>query len=344
MAALNYTPIQLYRSTTPAAIPLAVNLIAGELALNIADGKLYYNDSGVVKLLASSASTTSVNTLSFGTTGLTPSTSTSGAITVAGTLATTNGGTGLTTFASTGVFYAGSSSAVSQSPNFTFNGTTLTANTIGAFTLGGTIAGGGNQINDVIIGTSTPLAGFFTALSYNSTLTGGTGIVNLGSGQFYKDTSGNIGIGTISPTSTLQAVGTSAKSAIKTPNIAEVDTISAIAATGVINYDITTQSVLFYTTNASGNWTVNFRGSSGTTLDAVMQIGESISATFLVTQGATAYYNSAVTIDGSSVTPKWQGGTAPTSGNINAVDCYTYVIQKTGSATYAVLASQTKFA
>jgi hypothetical protein len=75
-----------------------------------------------------------------------------------------------------------------------------------------------------------------------------------------------------------------------------------------------------------------------------MATGESISVTFLVTQGATAYYNSAVTVDGSSVTPKWQGGTAPTSGNASSVDCYTYVIQKTGAATYVVLASQTQFA
>ena len=138
--------------------------------------------------------------------------------------------------------------------------------------------------------------------------------------------------------------GSTSVEAMKTSNIAEVDTIAATAATGTINYDITTQSVLYYTTNASGNWTVNFRGSSGTSLDTLMATGESMSATFLVTQGATAYYNSAVTIDGASVTPKWQGGTAPTSGNASAVDCYTYVIQKVGSATFAVLASQTKFA
>jgi len=138
--------------------------------------------------------------------------------------------------------------------------------------------------------------------------------------------------------------GSTSAEAMKTSNIAEVDTIAATAATGTINYDITTQSVLFYTTNASGNWTVNFRGSSGTSLDTLMATGESISATFLVTQGSTAYYNSAVTIDGNSVTPKWQGGTAPTSGNASAVDCYTYVLQKTGSATFVVLASQTKFA
>jgi hypothetical protein len=138
--------------------------------------------------------------------------------------------------------------------------------------------------------------------------------------------------------------GSASVASMKTSNIAEVDTIAATAATGTIDYDVTTQSVLFYTTDATGNWTLNLRGSSGTSLDTLMATGESLSVTFLVTQGATAYYNSAVTIDGSSVTPKWQGGTAPTSGNASSVDCYTYVIQKTGAATYVVLASQTQFA
>lgn len=138
--------------------------------------------------------------------------------------------------------------------------------------------------------------------------------------------------------------GSTSVASMKTSNIAEVDTITATAATGTIDYDVTTQSVLFYTTDASGNWTLNLRGSSGTSLDTLMATGESLSVTFLVTQGATAYYNSALTIDGSSVTPKWQGGTAPTSGNANSVDCYTYVVQKTGAATYVVLASLTQFA
>ena len=152
---------------------------------------------------------------------------------------------------------------------------------------------------------------------------------------------------TLEVDSIINSAGTGAPNfslGLKTPNIAEVDTIAATAATGVIDYDVITQSVLFYTTDASGNWTLNLRGSSGTSLDTLMATGESLSVTFLVTQGATAYYNSAVTIDGSSVTPKWQGGTAPTSGNASSVDCYTYVIQKTGAATYVVLASQTQFA
>lgn len=115
MAATNYTPIQLYRSTTASAVPLAANLAAGELALNIVDGKLYYNDSGTVKLLASNASTTVVNTLSFGTTGLTPSTATSGAITVAGTLVVGNGGTGLTTITAGRILFGAGTSALGNS-------------------------------------------------------------------------------------------------------------------------------------------------------------------------------------------------------------------------------------
>lgn len=126
--------------------------------------------------------------------------------------------------------------------------------------------------------------------------------------------------------------------------IRETATVSATAATGTIQFDALTQVVLYYTTASSGNFTVNFRGNVSTSLDSVMSTGQSLSATFLVTNTGTAYYNSAVTIDGNSVTPKWQGGSAPTSGNASSIDSYTYVIIKTGSATFTVLASVTKFA
>ena len=126
-------------------------------------------------------------------------------------------------------------------------------------------------------------------------------------------------------------------------NTGEVATVSATAATGTINYDVITQSVLFYTTSASANWTLNIRGNSSTSLNTFMATGQSISIAFLVTQGATAYYNNAVTIDGTSVTPQWQGGTAPTAGNASGTDIYTYTVVKTASATYNVFASQTQF-
>lgn len=100
MAQSGYTPISLYYTTTALAAPTAGNLVNGELAINITDGKIYYKDNaGVVKLFGSSGD---VSSISFGTTGLTPATATGGAVTVAGTLATTNGGTGLATVGSNG--------------------------------------------------------------------------------------------------------------------------------------------------------------------------------------------------------------------------------------------------
>lgn len=148
MAATNYTPIQLYRSTTASAVPLAANLAAGELALNIVDGKLYYNDSGTVKLLASNAATTNVSTISFGTTGLTPATATSGAVTVAGTLATANGGTNLTSFTSGGALYATSTSALTTGTlPVTAGGTGLATITAGRVLFGAGTSALGNSSN-----------------------------------------------------------------------------------------------------------------------------------------------------------------------------------------------------
>jgi hypothetical protein len=181
----------------------------------------------------------------------------------------------------------------------------------------------------------TSLTGLTTALSVNQ---GGTGATSLAGANIPVTNVAN------SFTGLQTFVGTTSNADLKTSNIIETATVSATAATGTINYDITTQSVLYYTTNASANWTVNFRGSSGTSLNTIMATGESMSVTFLVTNGSTAYYNSAVQVDGSSVTPKWQGGSAPTSGNASSIDSYTYVIIKTGSAAFTVLAAQTKFA
>jgi len=131
MAATNYTPISLYYSTTASTAPLAANLVAGELALNTLDEKLYFkNSSGVVKLLASNAVTAPVTTITFGTTGLTPSTATSGAVTVAGTLAPANGGTGVSNNAAM---------TVTGSGNFAYT-RTLTGTTNVTFPTTGTLA------------------------------------------------------------------------------------------------------------------------------------------------------------------------------------------------------------
>ena len=172
------------------------------------------------------------------------------------------------------------------------------------------------------VGATTPSTGAFTTLSANSTTT-------------------ISGASTFSATATFN--GSTSTLAAVFANAAETTTISATAATGTINYDVTTQSVIYYTSNASANWTVNFRASSGTSLNTAMATGQSVTVVFLVTQGSTAYYNNAVTIDGNSVTPKYQGGTAWTSGNASGIDAYSYTIVKTGSATFTVFAAQTQF-
>jgi hypothetical protein len=143
--------------------------------------------------------------------------------------------------------------------------------------------------------------------------------------------------------STINVAGSSSPLAALLTNITEPATISATAATGTIAFYPSTQSVLYYTSNASANWTTNITFSSGTTMNTAMTTGQSITVAFLVTQGTTAYYNSVVQVDGSTVTPKWQGGAAPTAGNVSSVDIYTYTVFKTGNAAFTVFASVTQF-
>jgi hypothetical protein len=140
--------------------------------------------------------------------------------------------------------------------------------------------------------------------------------------------------------------GSTSTAAIKFLNAKEAVTLSGSALTGTLDYDLSTQSVYYSTVNASANWTVNFRTSSGTTLNAAMANGESFTTALLATQGATAYYPNVTQVDGtaSGVSVKWQGGAEPDAGNADSVDIYAYTIVKTGSATFTIFASQVQFA
>jgi hypothetical protein len=156
------------------------------------------------------------------------------------------------------------------------------------------------------------------------------------------------------PTNWTQIVGTGDVSQTGTQtlsnktfrNAKEFLTIAAVAATGTINYDVATQSVLVYAINASGNFTINIRGSSSETLNSLMAIGESYTVAFLNTNGGTAFFNNVVQVDGATagVTTRWQGGAAPTAGNANSIDSYVYTVIKTANAVFTVLVSQTRFA
>lgn len=166
-----------------------------------------------------------------------------------------------------------------------------------------------------------------------------TGTTTIGAGATL--TSPTINTGTLS--SPTISGGTATGSVITAPK--ETWSVSATAATGTVVVDVITSTNWYYTTNASANWTFNFRGNVGTTMNTHLAVGQSITVGFLVTNGATAFYPTAFQIDGTAVTPKWQGAVAPTAGGVNGIDAYLFTIVKTAATpTYTVFASQTKFA
>ena len=120
--------------------------------------------------------------------------------------------------------------------------------------------------------------------------------------------------------------------------------ISATASGGTVNLDTASQGVTYYSTAATANWVINLRANSTATLNSNLNVSDAITHTFLATQGSPAYLPSAYRIDGTAVTPLWQGGGTPTAGNVNSVDAYTLTVMKTAATpTYTVLASQTQF-
>ena len=186
----------------------------------------------------------------------------------------------------------------------------------------------------------TELTGLTTALSIGQ---GGTGATSASTARAALAVPGTAVDNTFTGNNTF--TGSATDIGVKLVSAKEKTTISATAATGTINYDVTTQSDLYYTSNAAANWTVNFRGDGSNTLDSLMSTGESVTVAFGVTQGGTAYFNNTarITVDTSgTVTVKWQGA-QPTSGTANGIDYYVYKITKTGATTWTILASQTSF-
>ena len=168
----------------------------------------------------------------------------------------------------------------------------------------------------------------------------GTAWQSFGTGDVTGLTAG-AGITITNPGGPVPTIAISSNPTLTSPK--EVNTTTAGPATGTVDLDVVTSSVLIFTSDATADWTLNVRGNGATTLDSIMATGEQISVVFETPIGATAYEPTAFNVDGSAVTPLWLGGSAPT-GNINSTDVYIYTIRKTGAATFTVLASQNKFA
>jgi hypothetical protein len=162
-------------------------------------------------------------------------------------------------------------------------------------------------------------------------------------------TSGQIqSIPTTNPTtftSTQSFIGSASSESLKITNGAENAYIIVGAPTSTANVYLANGSVQFYTSNTTTNWTTNISWSSGTTINTVMSVGDCVTLALITSQGGSAFYSSTVKIDGTTVNPRWQGGgVAPSAGNANGIDVYTYTIIKTSATpTYSVLAAQTQY-
>jgi hypothetical protein len=243
----------------------------------------------------------------------------------------------------TGKLKIGTGSANWTTLGYTQNGT-VTSIVAGTGLTGGTITSTGT------VALSTPVA----------VADGGTGITSFGTGiatflgtpssanlaaALTDETGTGANVFGTSPTIATPAItgGTLKDSVIR--GIEEDANIVASAATGTINLEVDTASVWYYTTNATANHTLNIRYSSSVSLNTALAVGDAITVVWMNTNGATAYYPNVIQIDATTVTPKWQGGTAPAAGNASSIDVYVFTIVKTAATpTYVVLGSQTKFA
>ena len=167
-----------------------------------------------------------------------------------------------------------------------------------------------------------------------------TGNVNIPNNLNSNTFTGNIitpsqsGITNVGTLTTLNVSGTTTIQQAK-----EKVTSNATGSTGVINYNLLDQAILYKTANATGNFEINFIGNGTTTLDTVMSSNQSMTCTYINTNGATAYVANVIRIDGNIITPLWLGGNIPSLGTISGSDMYNFNILKTGANTFVVFAS-----
>jgi len=316
---------------------------------NLATGKTY-KIANVTLLSPTGLGSTVVNSSlqTVGTlTGLTSSgvvsvTDTTSASSVAGSIKTAGGISAL------GNLYVASTGQIAGALSVT-DTTASSSATTGAVKVSGGVGVAGNAW----VGGTGNFAGVLTAANTTAAtststgalvVSGGAGIAGAVYAGSVFDNGNRVASAPVATSFTAKQTFTGSSSAIGLGLVAATEkvTVTGTASSGTVTIDATTQSTVYNNVNATGNFTVNVRASSGVTLNNAMSVGESITVVLMSQNGGTAYYNNAFQVDGSAITPKWVNS-VPSSGNANATDGYTYTIIKTGSATFSVFASLTKF-
>lgn len=311
MAATGYTPIQLYYSSTATNVPSAGNLLSGELAINIADGKLYYKDNlGAVQLLASNASTTNVNTISFGSTGLTPNSATSGAVTVAGTLGSGYGGTGFSTYATGDLIYASATNTLSKLAAGT-NGYVLTLT--GGVPVWAASTGGVTSFQTSLSGLtpSTSTTGAITLAGTLGVSSGGTGQTTYTDGQLLiGNSTGNTltkatltagaGISITNGSGAITITNTSSGAAITndTSTATAVYPLFAASTTGSLSTAYTSNANLLYTPSTGAFQAKELEASNGLVVN-----NATINSNYSIPSGYNASSVGPVTVIGAITVP-----------------------------------------
>ena len=285
MAQAGFTPISLYYSTTASAVPIAGNLVPGELAININDGKLYFeNSSGVVTLLAQSSASSPVTSISFGSTGLTPSTATTGAVTVAGTLVVGNGGTGLTSLTTGRIPYGANTAAFGNSANLFFD----SANTrLGVGTSSPAVTASLVGIDAMLIpkgATGDRPTGVSGYLRFNTTTSefegyNGTAWASVGGAALSNDTTTSTNIYPLSAaatTGTASTLYTSNAKFLYKPSTGELQATALVASNGIV---VNSQTISTSYTIAAGN---NAMSTGPVTLGAGITVTVSSGARWVV--------------------------------------------------------------
>lgn len=211
----------------------------------------------------------------------------------------------------------------------------ITSNQLSNTGVVATTYGGGTSGTVIVPVINTDISGRITSAANQSLSLTSFGDIN----STASSVSGKSNVNTLTVNTSLTVTGTTVLAQAK-----EKVTVTGTGATGTINFDALTQAIVYYNSSSTANFTVNFRGNSGTTLNSIMNVGESITTVVVSTQGASSFYLTGVTVDGTAtgVTTKWASQT-PTAGGTSGIDAYSITIIKTASATFTVLASITKF-